>query len=144
MWSSTTPNPCMCSSIWTTHWVTNGSTSKFHLRAFAPSYLFQHAFQWDIWSPSCPNFIMFYPKGRCLAYNLTNFPNLLIIFPNFSHNILYTTWTTPFLSCRHPLMCVHTSHQLYGYPPLKLCSWQWTHWNPWCNSRHLCHHNTKC
>jgi hypothetical protein len=33
--------------------------------------------------------------------------------------------------------CVHTSHRLYGYPPLTLCSWQQTHWNPWCNSQHL-------
>jgi len=26
---------------------------------------------------------MFWPRGRCLAYNLTSLPNLLIIFPNF-------------------------------------------------------------
>ncbi len=40
MWSSTIPRSCMSSSIWTIHWATNGSTSRFHLRAFAPSYRF--------------------------------------------------------------------------------------------------------
>jgi hypothetical protein len=38
MWSSTTPNLCVFSSIWTTHRTINGSSSKFHLGAFAPSY----------------------------------------------------------------------------------------------------------
>jgi hypothetical protein len=32
MWFSA-PNPCVYSSIGTTHWTTNGSISKFHLRA---------------------------------------------------------------------------------------------------------------
>jgi len=40
--------------------------------------------------------------------------------------------------------CVHTSHRPYGYPPFTLCSWQWTHWNPWCNLQHLCRHCVKC
>ncbi len=48
MWSSTTFNICMFSSIWTTHWSTNGSTSRFHFRVFAPSCLFQHDLQRDI------------------------------------------------------------------------------------------------
>jgi hypothetical protein len=34
------PQACVFSSIWTTHYITNGSTSKFHLGAFAPSYPF--------------------------------------------------------------------------------------------------------
>jgi hypothetical protein len=41
-------------------------------------------------------------------------------------------------------MCMHTSHQPYGYPPLTLCSWQWTHWNPWCNLQHFWCHWAKC
>ncbi len=41
-------------------------------------------------------------------------------------------------------MCVHTSHRAYGYPLLTLCSWQWMHWNPWCNSQHLCCHYMIC
>jgi hypothetical protein len=41
-------------------------------------------------------------------------------------------------------MCVHTIHWLYGYPFLKLCSWQQMHWNPWYNSRHLYDHCVKC
>jgi hypothetical protein len=48
MWTSTTPNPFVSSSIWTIHWATNGSTSKFHLEASTPSYPFQHVFQWNI------------------------------------------------------------------------------------------------
>jgi hypothetical protein len=73
------------------------------------------------------------PKIRVMT-----FLNLSIIFLSFFfHIILYTTWTSPSFNCMHLLMCVHTSHQLYGYPPLTLCSWQQTHWNPWCNSQHL-------
>jgi hypothetical protein len=37
------PSTSMSSSLWTIHWVTNGSTSRFHLGSFTPSYLFQHA-----------------------------------------------------------------------------------------------------
>ncbi len=82
-------------------------------------------------------------QGRHLIYKLTNLSNLSIIFFSFLHNTSYMTWTTPSLNCRHPFMCVHTSHQPYGYPPLMLCSWQWMHWNSWCNLRHLCRHYTK-
>jgi hypothetical protein len=144
MWSSTTRSLCMFSSIWTIHRTTNGSTSRFHLKAFAPSYPLQHAFQRDIWDPSCPNFIMFYPKDKRLVYNLINFPILSIVFFSFLHNTSYATWTIPSFKCKHPLMWVHISHWPYGYPPLMLCSWQWTHWNPWCNLQHLCHHCAKC
>ncbi len=64
--------------------------------------------------------------------------------PIVFHNISYVTWTTSSLNCKHPSTCVHTSHQPYGYPPFTLCSWQRTHWNPWCNSWHLCCHCTEC
>ncbi len=144
MWSSTTPSPCVSSSIWTTHRATNDSTSRFHLKAFAPSYPFQHVFQHDIWRPLCLNFIMFWLRGRRLVYNSTNIPILSIIFPNFLHITMYATWITPSLNCKHLSMCMHTSHWPYGYPPLTLCSWQQTHWNPWCYSWHLCHHCMRC
>jgi hypothetical protein len=61
---------------------------------------------------------MFWFRSGCLAYNLTNFPRVLINFPDFFHNISNMTWTAPSLNCKYPLMCVHTSHQPYGYPPL--------------------------
>jgi hypothetical protein len=48
MWSSTAPNQSMSSSIWTTHWATNDSTSRFHLEMFAPSHLLEHLCQWDV------------------------------------------------------------------------------------------------
>jgi hypothetical protein len=134
----------MSSSIWTTHWATNGSISKFHLGTSTPSYLFHHVIWRDIWDPLCPNFIIFWPKGRHLIYNSISLPNLSIIFPNFLHNTLYMTLTTPSLNYKHPLMCVHTSHRPYGYPPLTLCSWQQTHWNPWCNVLHFCCHCARC
>jgi hypothetical protein len=73
-----------------------------------------------------------------LVYNLTNFPNLLIRFPDFFYDTLNMTWTT------HPLMHVHTSHQPYGYPPFMLCSWQQAHMNPWCSLWHLCCHCVWC
>jgi hypothetical protein len=130
MWSSTTFNSWMSFSLWTTCWTTNGSTSKFHFIVSTLSYPFQHAFRWDIWSLSCLNFIIFWPKGKCLTYNSTN---LLINFPNFFPNTLNTTWTTPSLNCKYPSMRVRTSHRLYRYPLLMLLSWQWTHMNPWCN-----------
>ncbi len=87
---------------------------------------------------------MFWPKGGCLACNLTNLPIFSIIFLVFSTTFLYATWTTPSLNCRHPLMCGHTSHRPYKYPPHTFCSWQWTHWNPWCNSWHFSRHCLKC
>jgi len=87
---------------------------------------------------------MFYPKGECLIYKMTNFPRLSISFSNLFHNTLNMIWTTPSLNCRYLLKCVHTSYQPYGHPPLTLCSWQWAHKNPWCNSWHLCCHYAGC
>jgi hypothetical protein len=81
-----------------------------------PSYPFQHVFQQNIWSPSCPNFIMFWPKGECLAYSSTSLPKLSINFPSLFHNISNTTWIAPSLNCKSPSMHVHTSHRPYGYP----------------------------
>jgi hypothetical protein len=50
---------------------------------------------------------MLWPRGECLAYNLTNFPNLLIRFPNF-FSVLNTTWIAPSFSCRYPsCVCTH-------------------------------------
>jgi len=39
MWSFVSPNMCVSSSFWTTHWVTNCLTLGFHLWMFASSYL---------------------------------------------------------------------------------------------------------
>jgi hypothetical protein len=41
--------------------------------------------------------------------------------------ITFHKWLGPSLNCMHPSMCVHISHQPYGYPPVTLCSWQQTH-----------------
>jgi hypothetical protein len=49
-----------------------------------------------------------------LAYRSSSLPNLSIIFPNFSHNTSYVTWTTPSFKCMHPLICVHTSIDSMG------------------------------
>jgi hypothetical protein len=66
---------------------------------------------------------MFWPKGKSLIYNSTNLPNLSIIFPNFLHNTLYATWTTPSLNasifryvCTHPvnLMGIHFLCYVHG------------------------------
>jgi hypothetical protein len=82
--------------------------------------------------------------GKCLAYNLTNFYNLLIIFPNFFQNISNRGWITTSFNCKPPLMCVHTSHWAYEYPLLMLCPCQWMPGDPWCNLRHFCHRCKKC
>jgi hypothetical protein len=64
--------------------------------------------------------------------------------PIFSHNALNMIWITPSFNCRFFSMCVHTSHRPYGHSPHMLCSWQWTHGSPWCNSWHLCCHCVRC
>ncbi len=87
---------------------------------------------------------MFWAKGRCLAYSLTNLPRLLINFLSLFHCTWSTTWTISSLNCMYPLIHVHISHRPYGYPFLTLCSWQWEHKNPWCNLWHLCCHCVRC
>jgi hypothetical protein len=144
MWSLIAPSLHLSSFIWTTHRAINGSTSRSHFEASTLSYPFQHAFRQVIWNSSCLNFLMFWPKGECLVYNSTNIPRFSTSFLSLFHNISYTTWIAPSLNCKHPLMRVHTSPQPYGYPPLKLCSWQWVHMNPWCTSWHLCYHCAGC
>jgi hypothetical protein len=72
------------------------------------------------------------------------FPTFWLSSLVFFHSTSYATWITPSLNCRHPLMCVHTSHWPYEYPPPTLCSWQRMHWNLWCNSWHLCRHCKRC
>ncbi len=131
------PSPCVCSSIWTIHQSTNGSTSKFHLKMSTPSYPFQHVFWQDIWSPCARILSCFGLRANVWLIAWLIFPIFQLSSPVFLHNISYTTWTTPSLNCKHP-------HRPYGYPPLMLCSWQWTHQNLCCNSRHLYCHCVKC
>jgi hypothetical protein len=108
---------------------------------FAPSYIFQHVFRRDIWSPLCPIISCYCPKVNFfLAYSWTNLPKLSINFLNLFHNTLNMTWIAPYFNCKYPSMCVHTSHWPYGYPFLTLCSWQQAHKNPWYSLRHLCCH----
>jgi hypothetical protein len=100
MWSFITPNLCGSSFYWTNHWATNGLTLGFHFRTSAPSYFFQHALWHDIWSPSCSNFMIFWPWGGHLDYSLINFPNLLIIFPILFHNVFTMSFNYRYLSMR--------------------------------------------
>jgi hypothetical protein len=55
------PLVCMCFffSVWTIHQIIDGSTLRFHLETFAPSYHFQHIFWQNIWTPLFLNLIMF-------------------------------------------------------------------------------------
>jgi hypothetical protein len=128
MWYFTTFSSCVFSSIWTIHWVTNGLTSRFHFKAFAPSHLLEHAFQRDVWSPLCLNIIMFWPKGGCLAYNSTNLSSLSIIFPSFFRTF-HTLLGQPYPSivgifwcvCIHPidLMGIHLLHCVHANEHIK-------------------------
>jgi hypothetical protein len=55
-----------------------------------------------------PDFIMFWPRGRCLAYNLTSLPNLLIIFRNFFAQHFVRDLDYPILQLQASLdVCVH-------------------------------------
>jgi hypothetical protein len=87
---------------------------------------------------------MFWPWCKRLAYNLTNFYSLLIIFLNFFHNTSNKAWTTKSFNCKPPTMCVHTYHWPYGYPFLMLRPCQWAPRDPWCSLRHFCHCCMKC
>jgi hypothetical protein len=62
--------------------------------------------------------------GGCLVYTLIDLLILSIIFLSFSHIISNMTWTIISFNCKPTLMCVHTSHQPYGYPPFTLHPWQ--------------------
>jgi hypothetical protein len=104
-----------------------------HLHHHTHSGMFSN----NIFETHC-DWILFWPKGMCLVYSSTNLHKLLTSFSSFFHNTSNTTWIVPFINCRYPSMCVHTSHWPYGYPPLMLCSWQWAHKDPWCSSQHLC------
>jgi hypothetical protein len=56
MWFSITFNTCVFFSFWTTYLATNRSTSRSHLKTSTLSYLLQHVFWRDTWSPLCPKF----------------------------------------------------------------------------------------
>ncbi len=145
MCSSTTPSPCVSSSIWTTHWATYNSTSRFHLGTSAPSYPFQHIFWWDIWSSSCLNFIMFSPRGKHLAYNSTNLPNLFDYLPQFFAQYFIHNLDYPILQLHASFdVCAHIPLTLWGSTSYVVLMAMNAHWNPWCNSQHLCHHCMKC
>jgi len=73
---------------------------------------------------SCSNFVMFWPKGKCLAYSLTNLSSFFIFFLIFFHNPSNAIWSTLTFNYRYPSIRVHTSHRPYGYPPFTLYSWQ--------------------
>ncbi len=74
---------------------------------------FQHALKHDSWSPSCPNSIMFWPRGRCLVYSSTNPFELSINFPDLF--IVLRIW----LGLAHPLIagildaCAHIASTLW-------------------------------
>jgi len=59
---------------------------------------------------------MFWPRGGRLAYSLTSFPNLLIIFYSFFHIISYMICITPSLNYRHPIdpMGIHLLCYAHG------------------------------
>ncbi len=143
MWFSTTFNTHVSFSFWTIHWATNGWTLGFHWSIYTINP-FQHALWHDIWNPLCLNFIMFWPWGRHLVYNLTNFLSLSIIFHIFFHNALDVAWITTSFNYKLPMMCAHTSHRFYWYSPFMLHPWQQAYRDPWYSLQHLCHHCVKC
>jgi hypothetical protein len=73
--------------------------------------------------PSYSNFIMFWPKGRCLAYNLTSLPTFHLCSTIF----FITLWTwlglphpsiigIPWCVCTHPInfMGIHFLRYVHG------------------------------
>jgi hypothetical protein len=76
---------------------------------------------------------MFWPWGGHLIYNLTNLPNLLIIFPSFFHNALNVIRTITSFNCRYPSMrCthpidpmgIHLLHCVHGNNRTRICMMQ--------------------
>jgi hypothetical protein len=61
----------------------------------------------------------------------------------FFHNAPYITWITPSLNFKYPSVCVHTSHQPYGYSFFTLHSWQWTHKSSCCSLWYFCYHHAR-
>jgi hypothetical protein len=56
---------------------------------------------------------MLWPKGGCLAYNSTDLPNLLVIFPILFHNTSYVTWI-------YPILQLQASFDVYAHIPSTL------------------------
>jgi len=57
---------------------------------------FSNMFFDKIFEAHCAQILSCFGLGvGALAYNLISFPNLLIIFPKFCHNISNVTWITP-------------------------------------------------
>jgi hypothetical protein len=74
-----------------------------------------------------------------------------LVFPAFQlsslvffHNAPYITWIIPSHNFKYPLVCVHTSHQPYGYSFFTLYSWQRTHKSSCCSSWYFCCHCARC
>jgi hypothetical protein len=123
----TTPNTSLSSYFWTIHHATNGLIAKFHFYTIIPSptrsltkYL----------KPIMFKFYHVSVMGEWLAYNLTNFFNLSIFFPNFFIAIQMHPRLPHFSIANFPLRCVHTSHWPCGYPSFTSHPWQCVHKDP--------------
>ncbi len=115
----TTPNSCVFFSFWIIHQATNGSTSRFEFKAFAPLDPFQHALRQDIWNP------------LCFSLGIGSWLIIQLIYPTFwLTSLVFSTtlqiWLRlPHLSivgfsqcvCTHPMdpICIHFLCCVHGH-----------------------------
>jgi len=116
-------SPCVSFSIWTIHRATNGSIWRFHLGMFALSYPFQHIFRQNIWSPSCPNFIMFWPTiyawftTRLIFLTFRLFSSIFYIVFHMRLGLPHPSIVgIPWCVCTHPInpMGIHFLCYVHG------------------------------
>jgi hypothetical protein len=127
MWYSTTPNLCVVSSIWTTHWATNGPISRFYFGASTPSYLFRMLSD-GIFEAHCAQILSCYgPRVGVWFITWSVFPTFWLSSP-FLSTTLRTWLGLPHPSiasifqcvCTHPidpmgihlLCCVHGNERI--------------------------------
>ncbi len=105
------PNTSVSFSFWTIYRTTNGSISKFHLRASTPSCIFQYVFWWDVRGPLCLNLIMFWP-----SVNIWHIVQLVFLAFRLSSLIFsFQMWLRlPHLSIVSAIdVCAHIPSTLY-------------------------------
>jgi hypothetical protein len=104
MWSFITPNIGVFYSFWIIYRTTNGSISKFHLRASNMPFSICSLMRYS--RLIVHKFYHVLVLSGHLAYSSISFPNLSIIFPNFFHIISNAVKTTTSFNCRcHWCVC---------------------------------------
>jgi hypothetical protein len=94
--------------------------------------------------PIMPKFYHVLAQGQAPSLQLNHFSQPFNYLPQFFAQHFVRVLDYPILQLQTSLdMCAHIPSTLW-VSTFMLYSWQWTHWNPWCNSWCLCQHCTRC